>query len=83
MDEVGCPDPAPELERMLSILSCWASECHCSTPAVSWLICCVTAYLLGRESHTGRYYSYYPAWANRKRVPWNVSRMQTALSWLC
>src|SRR5215211_2645412 len=48
MDEVGCPDPAPELERMLSTLSCWASERHCSVPAVSWLICCVTTYLLGR-----------------------------------
>src|SRR5215210_8732817 len=48
MDEVGCPDPAPELERMLSTLSCCASECHCSTPTVSWLICCVTTYLLGR-----------------------------------
>src|SRR5215218_11132377 len=48
IDEVGWPEPAPELERMLSTLSCWASACHCSTPAVSWLICCVTTNLLGR-----------------------------------
>src|SRR5215218_5367905 len=48
MDEVGCPDPAPVLERMLSILSCWARLCHCSVPAASWLICWVTTYLLGR-----------------------------------
>src|SRR5215210_2695728 len=48
IEEVGCPEPAPELERMLSTLSCWASACHCSAPAVSWLICCVTTNLLGR-----------------------------------
>src|SRR5215213_376513 len=33
---------------MLSNLSCWASARHCSAPAVSWLICCVTTNLLGR-----------------------------------
>ena|SRR5215208_1483950 len=46
MLEVGCPEPAPVLERMLSTRSCCASERHCSAPMVSWFICCVTTYLL-------------------------------------
>src|SRR5215212_3629022 len=48
MDEVGWPEPAPELERMLSTLNCCASARHCSAPAVPWLICCLTTNLLGR-----------------------------------
>src|SRR5690242_8447743 len=31
MDDVGWPDPAAVLQRMLSIRSCWASSCHCWT----------------------------------------------------
>ena len=58
---------------MLSTLSCCASACHCSVPAVSWLICCVTTYLLGRIAMQGRYYSSYPARAIRKRS-WRARR---------
>jgi len=46
MLEVGCPELAPVLERMLSTRSCCASARHCSAPTVSWFICCVTTYLL-------------------------------------
>src|SRR3712207_4705594 len=58
MLEVGCPDPTPVLERMLSTRSCCASACHCSAPAVSLLICCVTTYLLGTTPRTNLIFSY-------------------------
>src|SRR5215210_2841509 len=45
IDEVGWPEPAPVLARMLSALSCWASARHSFEPAVRWSICWVTTYL--------------------------------------
>src|SRR5919202_867526 len=60
MLEVGCPDPAPVLERMLSTRSCCASACHCPVPTVSPLICCVTTYLLGAAVRTDRIVSFLP-----------------------
>src|SRR5215208_7565075 len=71
MDEVGCPEPAPELERMLSTLNCWASERHCSAPAVSWLICCATTNLLGRIAISTDSTSPTPRWrfGNRPAAP--------------
>src|SRR5919112_5628804 len=62
MDEVGCPEPAPELERMLSTLNCCASARHCSEPAVSWLIRCATTDLLGRIPKSTDSVSPTPRW---------------------
>src|SRR5215218_1141615 len=62
MDEEGCPEPAPELERMLSTLNCCASARHCSASAVSWLICCVTTNLLGRIANRQDSTSPTPHW---------------------
>src|SRR5829696_8459312 len=63
MLDVGCPELAPVLERMLSTRNCCASARHCSAPTVPWSICCVTSYLLGGTAITSRTdcISYYPA----------------------
>src|SRR5688572_24345085 len=69
MLEVGCPEPAPVLARMLSTRSCCASARHCSTPTVSPLICCVTSYLLCGTAVLSEADSifYYPACVVQKR----------------
>src|SRR3712207_5047827 len=54
MLDVGCPELAPVLERMLSTRNCCASARHCSAPTVPWSICCVTSYLLGGTAITSR-----------------------------
>jgi hypothetical protein len=63
MLDVGCPELAPVLERMLSTRNCCASARHCLAPTVPWSICCVTSYLLGGTAITSKTdcISYYPA----------------------
>src|SRR5215207_10442602 len=71
MLEVGCPEPAPVLERMLSTRNCCASARHCSAPTVSWLICCVTSYLLDGTAVLSETdcILYYPASVVQKLCP--------------
>jgi hypothetical protein len=71
MLEVGCPEPAPVLERMLSTRNCCASARHCSAPTVCWLICCVTTYLLDGTAVLSETdcILYYPASVIQKLRP--------------
>src|SRR5215207_3985014 len=71
MLEVGCPEPAPVLERMLSTRNCCASARHCSAPTVCWLICCVIPYLLDGTAVLSETdcILYYPASVIQKLRP--------------
>jgi hypothetical protein len=59
------------LERMLSTRNCCASARHCSAPTVSWLICCVTSYLLDGTAVLSETdcILYYPASVIQKLRP--------------
>jgi len=43
MDELGCPDPAAVVQRMLSTRNCWASSCTSTLWAVIVAIAMVFA----------------------------------------